>query len=200
MIRSCASLFFWLSMTIGASLMLYHTSDRVAALDHRLRDLNKEIEAEDASLHILKAEWVYLANPARVETQAYRHLSMLPTELRRIMTAQTMDKALPLSDESMRQLADASREVPSEKMARDRSQETPAATVAMDSKQNRTYATLNEGRINDHMVIQHPKATVAVEESGLDAPGIADIARGFAGAAGTTEGLGSFIGTLGLSQ
>jgi len=95
MIRSYSSLLFWLGMTIAASVMLYHTSDRVNALDQHLRKLNAQIEDEQKDLHVLKAEWVYLANPVRIEAEAKRHLSLQPTMPSRVASMKNMGDLLP---------------------------------------------------------------------------------------------------------
>ena len=74
-----SQILFWFGMTMAASLVLYHTSDRVHVLDQQLRQLNAKIEDEQKSLHVLKAEWVYLANPTRLENTAHKFLALRPT-------------------------------------------------------------------------------------------------------------------------
>lgn len=69
------------ALALVASGALYHTSDRVRDLDHRLHALNASIEAEQQNIHVLNAEWVYLTNPARIEDEARRHMVQLkPTQ------------------------------------------------------------------------------------------------------------------------
>ncbi len=70
---------FWVAMTILISLCLYHTSYRVEKLRHDLLALNSRIQAEQKTLHILKAEWVFLSNPSRIEKAARKHLDLKPT-------------------------------------------------------------------------------------------------------------------------
>ncbi len=202
MIRSCSSVFFWLGMTIGASLMLYHTSDRVTALDRRLYKLNKEIESEETSLHVLKAEWVYLANPARIEAQAYKHLNMQPTELHRVVAAQDMSRILPINGEVIPQIAKADQEAAPLQEAHRRLPESPSLKPAFGTKPDRVVATLNEGHINEHMTMQHSGVEASIRaDSSPHASDIAGVARALAGATGsTTDGIGAFIGTMGLSQ
>ena len=67
---------FWFSLTIFVSLGLYHTSYRVEDLGRQLRSLNADIEAEQRNIHVLKAEWVFLSNPARIESAARKHLDL----------------------------------------------------------------------------------------------------------------------------
>ena len=174
MTKAYSPVLFWLGMTISASLMLYHTSDRVTALDRELRSLNAQVEAEQESLHVLKAEWVYLANPARIKEAVGRHLTLQPTAPRRVAALQNMSDLLPLRDgvDAVTPVLTA-QAAPVEKPATS----TVAALVEkteVHSRHDRVVASLNAGRINDHMVMQH----AAVEAS--------------------TDRIGALIGTLGL--
>ena len=77
MIRASSTL-FWFGLAIIASLWFYRTTDNVLALEHQLRSINTATENEQQSIHVLKAEWVYLANPARIEAEARKHLAPAP--------------------------------------------------------------------------------------------------------------------------
>jgi len=199
MIRSCSSLLLGLAATIGASLMLYHTSDRVAALDRRLTEINEEIEAEEESLHVLRADWVYLANPARVEGQAFRYLNMQPTELQRIMTSENIGKVLPLNSESPTMVAEAPQEPVSDNVISGDVQSTkPSDPLGKSDKP--VYAALNEGRINDHVILRHASNKNEGADNASSAPDMTDLAKALTESAGTTEGVGALLGTLGLSQ
>ena len=92
---------FWFGMTLAASLLLYHTSDRVRVLDQQLHDLNTQIENEQRSLHVLKAEWVYLANPARLEASAHKFLSLRPTLPHQVVKLDELSEVLSAHDGSL---------------------------------------------------------------------------------------------------
>jgi hypothetical protein len=192
MIRSYSALLFWFGMAIAASLMLYHTSDRTNALDLQLRGLNHQIEAEQQSLHVLKAEWVYLANPARVEAATRRHLALQPTETRRVMAMNDIGKALPLRDgdepvyaqtapSKASQITDTASADPTSPA--DAVNLEPKAVKAVfaslhtvaHNKNDHIIAALNAGHVNDHMIIQHASVSSA-------------------------DSIGSLIGSLGLRQ
>ena len=143
MTRSYSSLLSWLGLTIAASLMLYHTSDRVNELDRQLKALNAQIEAEQQSLHVLKAEWVYLSNPARIEAAAQRHLALLPTAPARVVAMRDMGSLLPMHDGSQPVYAAAETEAP-----------VVAAKPEMRVASLRSDI-INAGHINDHMIMQH---------------------------------------------
>jgi hypothetical protein len=174
MTRSYSSLLTWLGLTIAASVMLYHTSDRVNALDQQLRTLNTQIEAERESIHVLNAEWVYLANPARIEAEAQRHLNLQPTAPRHVAALHDIGDLLPLHNgiepAPQTQLADAAIPSPVHAQA-----PAPMAAQVTHSKHDKIVAALNAGHINDHMIMQH---SAVVEAS--------------------TDSIGSLIGKLGL--
>lgn len=104
MIRT-SSILFWFSLVIIASLGLYRTSNRVQELDQQLRATNAAIDAEKQSLHVLKAEWVYLSNPARIEAAARRHLALRPTAPAQVATLDTLSEVVPTRAEAMATMA-----------------------------------------------------------------------------------------------
>ncbi len=92
---------FWLSLTIIVSLGLYHTSYRVEEMEQNLRSLNAEIEAERSSIHILKAEYVFLTNPSRIEEVAQKHLKLAPTTPSQITRLARLKDVAPTRAEAM---------------------------------------------------------------------------------------------------
>ena len=156
---------------ITSSIALYHTSDRVNALNRQLKTINAQIDAEQENLHVLKAEWVYLANPARIEAATHRHLALQPTLPRHVVMMGNLSALLPLHNgvapipQATTQAADAS-EVP----------EAHTPSLA-HSRTDLVIAQMNAGRINDHMIMQHSTAMKA-----------------------STDKIGAMIGTLGLHQ
>jgi cell division protein FtsL len=95
MIRA-SSILFWFALTILVSVALYSTSYRVHDLNLRLRSLNTEIATEQRTIHVLKAEWVYLANPARIEMAARKYLAMNPTSVSQIAKLEDIPDRIPL--------------------------------------------------------------------------------------------------------
>ena len=73
--------------------------------------------------------------------------------------------------------------------------ETPSAKPdGTNGKHDRVFALLNEGRINDHMVMQH----AAAAEAKRTVPNASGVALALAGA--KTDKIGALIGALGLHQ
>ena len=100
MIRA-SQILFWFGLSIAASLALYHTSDRTRDLENQLRNLDVAIDNEHENIHVLDAEWVYLANPARVEAEAKKHLALRPTPPKDVILLTALDDALPTHAERM---------------------------------------------------------------------------------------------------
>ena len=161
MTRSYSSILFWLGLAIASSLLLYRTSDQATALERQLRSVNAQIEVEQERMRVLKAEWVYLANPARIEAAAARHLGMKPTTTRRVSTLPNMSALVPL-----RGGVDP---MPAVQVAQAAAPAAPAAAQpAPKTKRDRIMATLNAGRINDRMVMQSKTASVSSVEASTD--------------------------------
>jgi len=144
MIRA-SSVLFWFGLIIAASLVLYHTSDRVRGLDHQLRALSASIEAEQKNIHVLKAEWVYLANPARIEATAKRHLALRPTSPQQVISLADLDDMLPTRTQAMASVAVSSTPIASLKTS---------LTMPAPATAHRVKLAAADGHINDHMKIQ----------------------------------------------
>jgi cell division protein FtsL len=177
MIRT-SSVLFWFSLIIIASLALYRTSDRVHELNTQLRQVNADIESEQQSIHVLKAEWVYLANPARVEAAAHKHLALRPTSPQQVTALNTLSEVLPTRSEAMASVA-----ISGTPIANIRSNMEPMptrpTTVAVAAKHAApiAVASVDTGHINDRMIMQRT-----------------------ASAAPTSDSIGSLITELGANQ
>lgn len=88
-------IFAWFGLVLIASVGLYRTSDRVQHLDFQLRQLNATIESEQQRMHVLKAEWTYLSNPARLAAAAHKHLALRPTALQQITSLDQAANLIP---------------------------------------------------------------------------------------------------------
>ena len=165
MIRA-SQIFFWFGLTIAASVMLYQTSDRVNQLDQQLRDLNASIESEQQSLHVLQAEWVYLANPARIETLAHKHLSTRPTATTQIVRLEDLNEILPTRTEAMSRVAVTATPIAS-------IHTTLAGLSTPDDSTNShaktkapiTVASVDTGHINERMIMQRTASAQPLPDS-----------------------------------
>jgi hypothetical protein len=125
-----------------------------------LRDVNASIDAEKQSIHVLKAEWIYLANPARIEAASKKHLAALrPTTAQQVATLDTLPEVLPTRGEAMASVA-----VNATPMANIKTSlaalppELPAVRAAAPSRKPVlkpvAVASAGTGHLRDHMVIQ----------------------------------------------
>lgn len=144
------SVLFWFALTILVSIALYDTSYRVQNLRHEVTQLNAQIEDERRNIHVLKAEWVYLANPSRIEAAARKYLALQPTAPRQIISLQDLPEvlgtpaprfaAVPASKPS---LAAAQARKPAPQVA----DAAPEGFVHDQLEDHRAYVLANSGRV-----------------------------------------------------
>lgn len=155
MIRA-SQILFWFGLSIAASLALYHTSDRTREFEHQLRNIDAAIDAEHESIHVLKAEWVYLANPARVEAETKKHLALKPTAPKQVIGLGAIGDALPTTGEAVEQVTVSA---------------TPIASVETYvtppplPPQKIAAAAADHSHINSHMVFGKPARTASAQPS-----------------------------------
>lgn len=78
--------------------------NQVQGLEKQLVVINKNIQDDIKTIHVLKAEWSHLNNPARLRKLAAKHISLNPIQAEQIINL----SALPFeyeADESRRNLA-----------------------------------------------------------------------------------------------
>lgn len=80
------STLIWIALASVASVILYQTSYEVQEKSARLAALNKKIVVEQDAIQVLKAEWAYLNDPARLESLVAQHLLLQPTTAAQIVT------------------------------------------------------------------------------------------------------------------
>ena len=76
---------FWTVLLVAVATGLYVLKNRVHDLEDRLQRLNREIIAEQEAIHVLKAEWAYLNQPARLDDLARRHLGLVPESAKQVI-------------------------------------------------------------------------------------------------------------------
>ena len=139
-----SSTLIWFSLTLFVSLGLYHTSYRVEELDRQLRALNSEIQAEQKNIHVLKAEWVFLSNPARIEDAARKHLGLKPTAPQQVTGLNKISQIAPTRKELL---------------AKAKTAGTYTAYAPRPAAHSPKVAADEAGRLNTRMVIQKAEAT-----------------------------------------
>lgn len=69
---------FWLGLVSALGYGVFHVKYEVQDLETKLTQLNRSILADQQAIHILKAEWSYLNQPARIGDLARKHLALGP--------------------------------------------------------------------------------------------------------------------------
>ena len=77
--------------------------NQVQGLEKQLVSINKSIQDDIKSIHVLKAEWSHLNNPTRLRKLAAKHISLNPVQAEQIINY----SALPFNYES----GDSQREI-----------------------------------------------------------------------------------------
>tara|TARA_R110002110_G_scaffold85816_1_gene223384 strand:+ start:136559 stop:137059 length:501 start_codon:yes stop_codon:yes gene_type:complete len=76
MIRPTSLILMALAAAAGGAL--FQIAFEVSELDDELAQLNTDIRTDRDAIHVLRAEWSFLNQPARLEELTRRHLDLLP--------------------------------------------------------------------------------------------------------------------------
>jgi cell division protein FtsL len=68
----------WLAVVFCVGFVMFKVKYEVQDLDDQLAKVNREIATERDAIHVLKAEWSFLAQPNRLADLAKRHLDLAP--------------------------------------------------------------------------------------------------------------------------
>lgn len=93
---------FWIALAGCVGYGLYHLKNEVQAQEQELFRVNRTILAEQEAIHVLRAEWSYLNQPARLQALASRHLDLQPTKPSQLGTIASLP---PLQQENAPALA-----------------------------------------------------------------------------------------------
>ena len=95
---------FWIVLAGCVGYGLYHLKNEVQARENELFRINRTILAEQEAIHVLRAEWSYLNQPARLEALASRDLKLQPTKPSQLGTIASLPP-LPQDGSSLPALA-----------------------------------------------------------------------------------------------
>ncbi len=65
---------------------MFVIKNKVIALENHLEQINTRIKDDQKALHVLKAEWTYLNDPARIRSLSSRHAKMKPLRAEQIIS------------------------------------------------------------------------------------------------------------------
>ncbi|KAF0110950.1 MAG: hypothetical protein FD149_2580 [Rhodospirillaceae bacterium] len=92
MIRMMIVLWIVLAASVGVGLFLL--KHEVQALEEQLAQTNRAIRVTQKGIHVLKAEWSFLNDPARLHRLAARHLGMTPLRPEQLTVAAALPAML----------------------------------------------------------------------------------------------------------
>lgn len=74
----------WLLAVAALGFGTYGVKYRVQGLDEELSRTIRQIREDEGAIHVLKAEWSFLNQPARLDELAQRHLLLAPIATRQL--------------------------------------------------------------------------------------------------------------------
>ena len=85
---------FTLLVAAIMSVALFFLKYEVTNLEEELETLNRAIDANHETMHVLRAEWSHLNEIGRVRSLSLRHLELGPTNPLRIVTIDELPPAV----------------------------------------------------------------------------------------------------------
>lgn len=115
----------WSVLAAGVGVSLFLLKHEVRSLEDELSDIGRQIQAGDESIHVLKAEWSFLNDPARLRRLAEAHLDLRQLKPEQMTTAAASPMVLAALERSLAETAAstarvasaAPKAVPTEKLA-----------------------------------------------------------------------------------
>lgn len=100
-----ATLTLWVTLTflLGSGLLVM--KNQVQTLENRLVSINKDIETDIKTIHILQAEWSHLNSPSRLRKLAEKHILLNPIRAEQIINYSQVPFEYENSESDKRRLA-----------------------------------------------------------------------------------------------
>ena len=80
-----ATLSLWVTLTCLVGFGMFVMKNQVQNLENELASINRNIEEDVKTIHILKAEWSHLNNPSQLRALATKHISLNQFKAERII-------------------------------------------------------------------------------------------------------------------
>ncbi|OAN46619.1 hypothetical protein A6A04_05770 [Paramagnetospirillum marisnigri] len=84
--RGLFATILWTSVAACIGVFLFFVKHEVKDQERRLTALNSQIQSNQETIHILRAEWSYLNDPTRLRALAEKHLGMHPVKANEVAT------------------------------------------------------------------------------------------------------------------
>ena len=80
-----ASIGLWLTLSCMVGSGMFVMKNKVQTLENELIALNRGIQEDIKTIHVLKAEWSHLNSPSRLRTLAKKHINLNPVQAEQII-------------------------------------------------------------------------------------------------------------------
>lgn len=92
MTRGIFGTILWACLAACIGVGLFFIKHEVKDQEHRLESLNEEIQRNQETIHVLRAEWSYLNDPARLRSLSEKHLGMHPVMPSQVATLESVQR------------------------------------------------------------------------------------------------------------
>lgn len=99
---SARYLWLWFMVVLAAGGGLYALKLQVQGLEEQLTALRQDIRDDTQAIHVLRAEWSHLTDPARLRRLAAAHTDLVPVTPEQMITL----RMLPFADTGPRAMQD----------------------------------------------------------------------------------------------
>ncbi len=82
----------WITAVVIAALGLFQVKYEMQRLEEALQGEHQAILKDQEAIHVLKAAWSYLNQPARLSELAARHLNMVPLSVEQIVVFEALPR------------------------------------------------------------------------------------------------------------
>lgn len=100
-----ATLSLWVTLTCLVGFGMFVMKNKVQDLETELARINRNIEEDVKTIHILKAEWSHLNNPSRLRALAMKHISLNPVKAEQIINYSALPFEYEVNESGRRLIA-----------------------------------------------------------------------------------------------
>ena len=100
-----ATLSLWVTLTCLVGFGMFVMKNKVQNLEHELAQINRNIEDDVKTIHVLNAEWSHLNSPARLRQLAAKHIDLNQVQAEQIINYSALPFEYQSESENKRMLA-----------------------------------------------------------------------------------------------
>lgn len=100
-----AVLILWAALPCLLGFGILVMKNQVQTLERQLVSINRDIQEDIKTIHVLKAEWSHLNSPARLRKLALKHISLNPVRAEQIINYSALPFEYENNDANRRLLA-----------------------------------------------------------------------------------------------